>query len=298
MPKLKFLKSKKRAVMNASGVCSTKSSSLMDWIAAGTDAIVTKTLTVEPKFGYPNPTVAIDHRCVLQAMGLPNPGYENFYLVIKEIRTKYKNFPIICSLAAGNTQDFIKMTNYLERSVDAFELNVSCPHMKGCGSEIGYEPKLLKEIVDTVIPSVKRAVGIKMPYYPSDRMLAEVISALENSGAEFVTAINSVGKALMLGEDFAVSNKLGGLSGPAIKPLALGQVYRIKQISSIPIIGAGGIVDKADAQGFFGVGACAIQLGSGLRFYNSKKEFVQKIKKWQKCQIKDCFENQNKEDWE
>jgi dihydroorotate dehydrogenase (NAD+) catalytic subunit len=284
-------------IMNASGVYSTKFSSLIDWIESGVDAIVTKTATFG-KNGYENPTVAIDGENFLQAMGLPNPGYKEMKIIIEKIKNLYPNFPIICSLAPTNSEELTTMINYLQNYCDAFEINASCPHVAGHGSEIGFEPKILEEMTNNAKKNSKNPIGLKLPYYQTDETLKEIIDATKN--ADFYTNINSVGKAMMIGKDYGISNKLGGLSGESIRPLAVGQVYRTRKLIDKTIIGCGGIVDAMSAKELLLAGADAIQLGSGIRKYKTKKEFIDEIRKAFSQDFKpfNYFTNQNKEDWE
>lgn len=284
-------------LMNASGVYSTTFSSLVDWIEAGVDAIVPKTATIKERPGYDNPTIAIDGKNFLQAMGLPNPGYKKSRTIFKKIKEKYPHIPIICSLAPANSEELVRMVEYLQSYCNAFEINVSCPHVAGHGSTIGYEPKILEEMINTAKRASKNPVGLKLPYYPTDKMLKEVVNATKN--ADFLTELNSIAKAMIIGKDYAISNKIGGLSGESIRPLAIGQVWRSRKFTDKPIIGCGGIVNAMHGCEFLLAGANALQLGSGVRNYRTKKEFVDTIRKaFNNILPYNYFENQDKENWE
>jgi len=283
-------------ITNASGICSSSFDSLEKWIKAGADGIVLKTSTYRPRDGYVFPNVAIDGEKVVQAMGLPNPSFKKMGKIAKRIKEKYPDIFVIASLTSGDKTELAEMVKYLEKHTDALEYNISCPHAKGVGSAIGYDFELLEEMCEIIYDNTDKPFGLKMPYYPTDELLKKCI---ESSGkADFYTNINSVGKAMMIGNDFGISNKLGGLSGPAIKPLAIGQVYRTRKLTNKHIFGCGGITDKKDVAEFLKAGADVIQLGSGILCYQSKSEFVKEARIGFDYELKNYFENQGVKEWE
>ena len=151
-----------------------------------------------------------------------------------------------------------------EAGADAVELNVSCPHVKQTGSEIGQNPVLLKKVVSKVKATVRKPVIVKLS--PNVTSIAETANAAVKAGADALTAINTV-KALAIDAEMALpilSNVRGGLSGPAIKPIALRSVYDLYEQVKTPIIGCGGITTWQDAVEFFLAGASAVQIGTAV----------------------------------
>jgi len=280
-------------ITNSSGIFSSSIKSLEDWIGAGVDGIVLKTATYEPRDGYEPPNVAIEKERLVQAMGLPNPGYEKMGERAKKMKKKHPEVFIIASFTTGDKKELIRMVNCLKYA-DALEYNISCPHAKGLGSSIGYDFEIL-EVMCSILKNCGKPFGLKMPYYPTDEMLKKCVDV---SNADFYTNINSVGKAMMIGKDFGISNRLGGLSGPAIKPLAVGQVYRTRKLTDKIIFGCGGVVDRRDVAEFLKAGANGVQLGSGVLFHKSKKNFVKEAKQGFCYELENYFQNKSKEVFE
>ncbi len=281
-------------ITNASGIYSSSFHSLESWIKSGVDGIVLKTSTYRPREGYVSPNVAIDGEKVVQAMGLPNPGFKKMGKIAEIIKEKNPDVFVIASLTSGDKTELTEMVKYLEKYTDALEYNISCPHAKGLGSAIGYDFELLEDMCETIFDNTDKPFGLKMPYYPTDELLRKCVESSEK--ADFYTNINSVGKAMMMGKDFGVSNKLGGLSGPAIKPLAIGQVYRTRKLTNKQIFGCGGIRDRKDVAEFLKAGADSIQLGSGILYYQSRSNFVKEARIGFNYKLKNYFENIGK--WE
>ncbi|MEM3536386.1 MAG: DUF561 domain-containing protein, partial [Candidatus Bathyarchaeia archaeon] len=147
---------------------------------------------------------------------------------------------------------------------DAVELNVSCPHVKETGSEVGQNPKLVAEVVSKVKASVKRPVFVKLS--PNVTSIVDIAEAAVGAGADVITAINTV-KAMAIDAETArpiLSNRVGGLSGTAVKPIALRCVYEIYENVKVPVIGCGGITNWRDAVEFLLAGASAVQIGTAI----------------------------------
>ena len=229
---------------------------------AGAGAIVTKSLSREPWEGYPNPTVfSVKGGGWLNAVGLSNPGAKNFAKMI----SSNEEIPIIVSLVGSKEDDFDFMIRQFENcKVVAYELNLSCPHVAKVGLEVGDDPELVKKIVKTVkdvtdIPIISK-VGLGATNY------LETVTASIDSGVDAITAINTL-RAMAIDvetEHPILSNKIGGLSGTPIKPIAVRCVYEISSQFDIPIIGCGGISTWEDAVEFILAGASAVQLGSAV----------------------------------
>ncbi len=231
----------------------------------GAGGIVTKSIGLQPRDGYPNPTL-VELECgLLNAMGLSNPGIKEFGEEIKQL--KQATVPVIGSIFGSNSKEFVELGQQMQNyGADALELNMSCPHAKGYGLEIGSDPKLVKEITSSVKTSTDIPVFVKIsPNLPN---IVEVAKAAEDGNADGVVAINTV-KAMKIDLELkmpVLANKVGGYSGKAIKPIGVRCVYEVAQQVSIPIIGVGGITTGEDIIEYIMAGASAVQIGSGIHY--------------------------------
>ena len=229
---------------------------------SGAGAVVTKSLSIEPWEGYPNPTIfSVNGGGWMNAVGLSNPGASNFAKMIEP----NQDVPIIVSLVGSIPEDFEMMIKeFTNCNVTAFELNLSCPHVAKVGLEVGDDPELVKKIVTTVKNSTSIPVIAKVGLGTTNYL--NTVKIAIDSGIDAITAINTV-RAMAIDVETQrpiLSNKFGGLSGTPIKPIALRCVYEIASKYDIPIIGCGGISTWEDAIEFFLAGASAIQLGSAI----------------------------------
>jgi dihydroorotate dehydrogenase (NAD+) catalytic subunit len=229
---------------------------------SGAGAVVTKSLSIEPWEGYPNPTIfSVNGGGWMNAVGLSNPGASNFAKMIEH----NQDVPIIVSLVGSIPEDFEMMIKeFTNCNVTAFELNLSCPHVAKVGLEVGDDPELVKKIVTTVKNSTNIPVIAKVGLGTTDYL--NTVKIAIDSGIDAITAINTV-RAMAIDVETQrpiLSNKFGGLSGTPIKPIALRCVYEIASKYDVPIIGCGGISTWEDAIEFFLAGASAIQLGSAI----------------------------------
>jgi dihydroorotate dehydrogenase (NAD+) catalytic subunit len=227
--------------------------------------VVTKSVGVEPRPGYPNPTVVQAEAGLINAMGLPNPGISDFAEEISYAKTVVK-VPLIVSVFGYTAEEYATVAEKAVRAgADGVELNVSCPHVKDTGHEIGQHPKTLAEVVEKVKASVKKPVIVKLS--PNVTDIVEIARTAVRAGADALTAVNTV-KAMAIDVDAqmpVLSNVKGGLSGPAIKPIALRCVYDIFEADlKVPIFGCGGITIWRDAVEFLLAGASAVQIGTGV----------------------------------
>lgn len=232
---------------------------------SGASAVVTKSVGLKPREGYPNPTF-VELECgILNAMGLPNPGIDNFSEELKELK-KTKNL-IIGSIFGSGASEFVELAEKMQSyGADAVELNMSCPHAKGYGLETGSDPNLVQEITKDVKKSTKIPVFVKIS--PNLINIAEIAKAAEKAGADGIVAINTV-KAMKIDLDLkmpVLANKVGGYSGKAIKPIGVRCVYEIAQNVKIPIIGVGGITTGEDVLEYIMAGASAVQIGSAIYY--------------------------------
>ena len=249
----------------ASGILGYTGLSLKSVIEAGAGAVVTKSMGLEPRTGYPNPTVVQTDCGLLNAMGLPNAGISHFKEEMKQL--KNSKTPTIVSIYGFSSEEFGNVAETaVKLGADAIELNVSCPHIKKAGAEIGCDPILLTEIVREVKRKVDKPVIAKLT--PNVTNIVEIAKAAEEAGADAITAVNTF-KAMAIETDTGrplLANKFGGLSGPAIKPIAVRCVYDIYRSVDVPVIGCGGITCWQDAVEFMLAGASAVQIGTAVAF--------------------------------
>ncbi len=248
----------------ASGILGYSSESLNRVVKGGAGAIVTKSVGLVPRMGYSNPTVVQAEGGLINAMGLPNPGIDVYVEEIRFSKTLL-HVPVIVSVFGYSAEEYAAVAKKaVEAGADAVELNVSCPHVKQTGAEIGQSPKLLGEVVQMVKAAISKPLIVKLsPNVTDITLLAK--EAVE-SGADALTAVNSV-KAVAIDVETmrpVLSNAKGGLSGPAIKPLALRCVWDLAEAFNVPIIGCGGVTDWRDAVEFFLAGASAVQIGTAV----------------------------------
>ena len=241
-------------------------SSSLNWAGrSGAGAIVTKSFGLNPNKGYANPTTVEVTGGVINAIGLSNPGVENFKGELEKLN---RSVPAIASLYGGNPEEFSEIATKVEDLVDALELNVSCPHaMGGCGSAIGQDPKLTAEIVRAVKKSVEIPVFVKLT--PNVTDIVEIARYAEDAGADALTMINSIGPGMKIDIETGnpiLNNKYGGLSGPAVKPIAIRCIFEVFDSVDIPIVGVGGIRNYEDVIEFLYAGASCVQIGTSIMY--------------------------------
>ncbi|MEM2947681.1 MAG: dihydroorotate dehydrogenase [Candidatus Bathyarchaeia archaeon] len=255
----------KNPTMLASGILGYSAQTLKSIVDGGAAAIVTKSVGLKPRKGYANPTVVQISCGLINAMGLPNPGIEEFAKDVREAKAVIE-VPLIVSVYGFSAEEYaIVAEKAVKVGADAVELNVSCPHVKETGAEIGQKPEVLAEVVRKVKSAVNKPVFVKLS--PNVTDIGEIAEAAVRAGADAITAINTV-KAMAINVETAkpvLSNRKGGLSGPAIKPLAVRCVYEIYERGiKAPIIGCGGISGWRDAVEFMLAGATAVQIGTAI----------------------------------
>ena len=229
----------------------------------GAGAVVTKSLTSEKREGYLTPVIVGVEGGLVNAIGLANQGYGEFLKYDLPLAKEGK-VCVIVSVAGGNVKEFeLICAKAEEAGADAVELNLSCPHVKRLGLEIGADPKLVREVVEAVDGAVKIPVHAKLGF--SDRMVESALAS-EDAGADAIVAINTIRAAVIdvHAKRPALSNVYGGISGPAIHPIAVGCVYGLHERLSIPLIGCGGVEDWQSAVEFLLAGAMAVQIGSAV----------------------------------
>ncbi|EDY34631.1 dihydroorotate dehydrogenase family protein [Aciduliprofundum boonei T469] len=269
----------KNPLILASGILDESGETMLRIAKNGAGGIVTKSIGKEPREGYENPVVYELPCGLLNAMGLPNPGIENYKDEIKI--AKEGGVPIIGSIFGSNAEEFSYLAKKMEDyGADAVELNLSCPHAKGYGMEVGTDLDLVEEIINSVKRAVKIPVWAKLT--PNTNNIVEIAKAAENADA-FVL-INTL-KAMAIDIDAkrpVLKNVFGGLSGKAIKPIGVRAVYEVYREVEKPIIGVGGIENGRDAIEYMMAGASAVEIGTALytRGIEVFKEIAKEIEEW------------------
>lgn len=245
----------------ASGVHGSSLGKVLEALKFGAGGAVTKSIGPEPREGYAEPTLVDAEAGMVNAAGLPNPGAVRFSEELEGIRGRH--LPVFVSIFGGDEKEFGRVTRILEgNDFAAFELNLSCPHVAGVGTEVGHDPVLVRKVVKAVKAQTKKPVFAKLS--PNTDRLLEVARAAVEAGADGLTAINTV-KAFPIDVETgkpSLSNGFGGLSGGAIRPIALRCVYELSGEFDVPIMGCGGVSTWEHAVQFFLAGADAVQLGT------------------------------------
>ena len=254
----------KNPTILAAGIMGTTGAALIRMAHEGAGAVVTKSIGSQPKDGHSNPSmVKLDHGH-LNAMGLPNPSYEDFLLELEKAKHK-AGVPVIASIFGGNADEFRKVAEGLmSAKPDAFELNVSCPHAMGYGASVGTDPVMVKAVTLAISEITDIPVWVKLT--PNVTDIVTIGKAAQEGGADAVVAINTVrGMAIDIHSGYPVlGNRFGGLSGEGIRPIAVKCVYDLHENLDIPIIGVGGISTWQHAIEMIMAGASAVQIGSAV----------------------------------
>lgn len=268
----------KNPVMTASGTFGSGAeySEFVDLNKLG--AVVTKGVANVPWLGNPTPRIAETHSGMLNAIGLQNPGIDLFCKrdipYLKQFDTK-----IIVNVCGRSTEDYLEVVERLgNEPVDMLEINISCPNVKEGGIAFGQDPKAVEAITKAVKTKAKQPVIMKLS--PNVTDITVMAKAAEAGGADAISLINTLtGMKIDINRQcFALANKTGGLSGPAIKPIAVRMVYQAANAVSIPVIGMGGIACAEDALEFILAGASTVSIGTA-NFFNpyAAEETVQGI---------------------
>ena len=252
----------KNPVMTASGTFGSSGEYGEFYDLGELGAIVTKGVANVPWPGNPVPRIAETKSGMLNAIGLQNPGIDVFIErdipLLKQYDTK-----IIVNVCGRTVEDYCEVVERLsDQPVDMLEINVSCPNVKEGGIAFGQKPEALEAITKEVKRRAKQPVIMKLS--PNVTDIGEMARAAEAGGADVLSLINTITgmKIDIHKRTFALANKTGGLSGPAVKPVAVRMVYQAAQAVSLPIIGMGGIMNGEDAVEFILAGATAVSVGT------------------------------------
>lgn len=277
--------------MLASGILGISQSIFERLYHQNIGAIVTKSISVKPMKGYPNPTVIpLGGGSYLNAVGLSNPGVDAFSRELSE----NKIVPIFISLVGSSEKEFSKMVKAFDAlNILGYEINLSCPHVSKMGMEVGDDPEAVNKIVKTVRVNTNKPISVKVGVGSID--VVELARVAVDAGADIITAINTL-RAMSIDIETMMpilSNRIGGLSGNAIKPIGIRCVYEISKKLEVPVIGCGGASSWKDVVEYMIAGASAVQIGSvlgsrGPRIFN---QITTELKKYvKKKQLKNIGE--------
>ncbi|MBK7710236.1 MAG: dihydroorotate dehydrogenase [Bacteroidales bacterium] len=278
----------KNPVLTASGTCGF-GPELDDFIdISSLGGLVVKGTTMEPREGNPYPRMAETPSGMLNAVGLQNKGIDNFEKNIYPVISKYDT-NIIVNVNGSNIEDYVALSARLDRldKIAAIELNISCPNVKKGGMIFGTNLDSAREVTRAVRAAYSKILIVKLS--PNVTNIVDFARVVEEEGADSVSLINTLlGMSIdIAGMKPSLSTITGGLSGPAIKPVALRMVWQVARAVKIPVMGMGGIMTWSDAVEFFLAGAAAVQVGTatfidpqapvkileGLENYLSQKGF-------------------------
>ncbi len=277
----------KNPILTASGTYGYANEFEIFYSPSELGAIVTKAITLKPRLGNNHERIFEVENGIINSIGLENVGIEAFIRDKVSVLEK-KNINYIMNVAGATVDEYIEMASICEnQKIKAIELNISCPNVKHGCLEFGTDKKAISELVKNIKNVYKGFLVVKLT--PNVTSIEEIALAAQNAGANCISAINTVkGFGIKLIYDkkqkqfIKVSEVKGGLSGSAIKPIALGVVDRLYGVLDIPIIGIGGVYNFNDVLEFFAVGAKAVQIGTanftnpniGLDIVNQMKNFM------------------------
>jgi dihydroorotate dehydrogenase (NAD+) catalytic subunit len=246
-------------------------------------AIVSKGISLKPMAGNPPPRIFETEGGILNSIGLQNPGFREF---IKNKLPYYKNLKthVVVNFFGNTQKEYVELARRFDdvAGISGLEMNISCPNVKRGGIVFGTDPKMAYRLVQAVRKSTALTLIVKLS--PNVTDIALMAKSVEEGGADAVSLVNTF-RAMAVNihtKKPKLGNTIGGLSGPAIKPIALRMVWEVGQAVNIPIIGMGGIMDVKDAIEFILVGASAIQIGTanlvnpktGIEVIHGIKEYL------------------------
>jgi dihydroorotate dehydrogenase (fumarate) len=273
--------------MNAAGALCVTRQELEALGRSGSGAVVTKSMTLEPRSGNPEPRYYSFPGGSINSMGLPNLGYRAYAAMIPDLKRYGK--PVIASVAGLHEADFVEIATVINQSrPDLIEVNLSCPNIPG-EPQIGYDADASERLLKQVRKVVTVPMGVKLPPYFDPAHYQKMAAVIRHSGADFLSLINSVGNGLVVDpekESAVIKPKggFGGLGGPLIKPVALANVRGFWKLfeGRLPIIGTGGVVSGTDVFEHLLCGASAVQIGTilveeGLEVFNRLEKELARI---------------------
>lgn len=272
----------KNPLILASGILGINPGCLKRVEKEGAGAVTIKSISIETRMGHNNPIIVPFDGGMLNAVGYSNPGLKDALNIYRGHDIK---IPVIASIIGQKPDDFSRIIEAFEE-IDfcAYEIPVSCPHTPGFGTMGGQDsPDFIKDVMKCIIDKTKRPVFIKIP--PMDKNIKDYGKLLEDLGASAITAINTAGPGMVIDIESRrpyLGFKKGGLSGPALKPVAVRCVYELYEAVNIPIIGTGGINSGRDVIEMIMAGAQAVGIGSAVYFrgINAFSEILKEMESW------------------
>ena len=267
-------------IMNASGVLASTPEGVVRLIFSGVSAIVTKTLTVNPRENYGTPIIVPLPYGLINAVGLANPGIKASYELVRAGHKMGK--PVIVSIGGRNDKEFQYLAEVaLDAGADAIELNLSCPHTEGYGLDAASSKEVIRKIVSAVSSISSKPVWAKLGFSPS---IVELCEAVLESGARVLVLINTIPamKIDVFVKKPVLSHGYGGLSGPAIHPIAVYSVYKVYEELQCEIIGCGGVTSWIDVIEFLLAGARGVQMATAfyMKGYDVVGEIISGIEEY------------------
>lgn len=259
----------KNPTVLASGILGVTGSSLARVAKLGAGAVTTKSISLKERKGHSTPVITTYEAGMLNAVGLSNPGAQDS---VPEIEYAVKNAgtPVIASIFASTITEFGEITGIVQKAKPhAIEVNISCPNVEDeFGRPFSHDPGIAAVVTKTVKKKANVPVFVKLS--PNTPRIGEIARAVEErGGADGITAINTAGPGMQINIEAArpvLSNRTGGISGPAIKPIAVRCVYEIYKETKLPIIGTGGVTTGRDAVEIIMAGASAVGMGSAVYY--------------------------------
>lgn len=285
----------KNPTILVSGILGISSELLVNIAKAGAGAVTSKSCGLLPRAGHPNPTVLEWEHGLINAVGLSNPGVKEEVKELKKAKIKLKELgvPLVASFFADKVNNFALLAEKLsEAEPDFLEVNISCPNTE---SDLGRMFAAEAETAAAVTRAVKKQTKIPLivKLSPNVTDIKEIAKAIEGAGADVISAINTVGPGMFIDIESGkpiLANKVGGLSGPAIRPIAIAKVFDICSVVKIPVIGIGGVTSGKDAIEMMMAGAFAVGVGSAV-YYRGEKVFTKINREIEKFMKDHQFQN-------
>ena len=255
----------------ASGIWGTSAGLLVRAARNGAGAVTSKSCGPEPRVGHPNPTVLDWGQGLINAVGLANPGVDEEVRILKEAGQLLRplRVPLVASIFGETAQQYADVADRIQAAEpDIIEANISCPNVE---ADLGLPFSLAPSSAAAVTEAVRQVchVPLVVKLSPNTPHLAQVAQAVEGAGADAIAAINTLGPGMVIDIRAGrpvLANLVGGVSGPAIRPIAVRCVYEICKVVSIPVIGVGGVTTGEDAAQMIMAGATAVGMGSALYY--------------------------------
>ena len=269
----------------ASGILGVSAGTLKIAAQGGAGAVTIKNISIEPRTGHKNPSVIAFEAGLMNAVGYSNAGLENAKEEFSDL--KKVGVPVIGSAIGKDADEFAKVVSVFDKmDFDVIEIPLSCPHTPGYGTLAGHSsPEKTAEITKACRKATKKPLIVKLS--PNVQALGDVAKAAEKNGADAIAAVNSMGPGMIIDINTGkpiMDFKMGGISGPALKPIAVRCVYDIYESVKIPILGTGGITTGEDAIEMIQAGATALGVGSAVyyRGANTFKLICREMEQWMK----------------